>query len=231
MYKYSNYPDLNRGGNMANDNYNEYMLSADGSDVKQLQATVDSLSKQIQDLSEKRNSLQSSITYWDQYVMEHQPYWEACDYKSWKNTNNKYDCGDKFRPESWWNAEKELLEKYSTSSVAAKAEIAKINTDLPALKTQLDSAASRLNVAKEANYMQSMTPEQRAAYEASKTQAKAQADALKKSAEIQAQAQAQATVVKAKQRKIIVVGAAVALVAGVVMYFVFKKKGVKVPVK
>lgn len=229
QYRFTNYPDLNRGGNMANDSYNEYMLSADGgADLKSLQANVDGLTSQISELQKRRDDFQATVTALQVELEKRVPFFQSCVKHKSSQTNKKWWCGEPGNPdkraETWHSEEKKLLDEYASTVTNYKVEILTMDAKLKALNVDLGKAVSQLNASRESTSMAAMTPEQRAAYEATKAKAKAEGEALKKASEIQAQAQAQATIVKAQQRKIIVVGGVVALVAGVVLYFVFKKK-------
>ncbi len=210
--------------------FNEYYLNASGEEVTQLEKLVKDIANQISVATARRQYLISAITEWttgsNGFTVRHE-YWLNCDYKSWNRAEKKYDCGDRFHDNAWWNSEKTSLIDLKSKIDSAQTELAGIEANLPGLDKKLSNANKQLEAARESTFMANMTPQQRADYDAQQTRAKAEAEALKRTADLDAQTRAEAQKASAKQRIILISAAGVALVAGVVMYFVFRKKNVK----
>jgi hypothetical protein len=228
--QYVNHPDLT-----GLDYFNEYYMNATGAGTSpELEAAQKSLAEVNKSQSDKVARKDYLTPIYNAALIDYEDrrkYFGGCEKHTTSQTNKKWWCGEAGNPdkksEAWHSSESKSLDSLAVQLKSWGEELDQINADLPKLEKQIADKTTEVNKLRDNVYMASMTPEQKAAYETAKTQAAAQADATKKSAEIQAQAEAQTTITKAKQRGVIVVGGVIAAVAGVVLYFVFRNKGAK----
>lgn len=152
--------------------------------------------------------------------------WSSCTYRgATASVNKKYKCDDDYHGAAWQSEERAaidagltLMNNYLAIVADSEKQIADIDNKLPQLKADL------INL-RESVTKSNLTPAERIAYDQSQADAKAK--------DTQAAALAEATVrtaettASAKSKRIIfyAVAGSVALVAGVVLYFVFRKKG------
>ena len=212
--------------------FDEYYMNATGSpEVNAAQKALDDLNKLQSDKIARQSALK--VTY-DEALRDYQTrreYFNGCSKHSSSGTNNKWWCKGNLEKmsEAWHNTESKDLDRIAVNLKVWGEELDQLAVDLAKLPALIQAKTEEVNRLRDSVYMANMTPEQRTEYQTAQTKAKAEAEAIKKSAETAAEAAAQATMTKAKQRGLLITGGVLLLAAGIISFFVFRKKGVKVP--
>lgn len=188
-------------------------------DVVSTENAIASMTKRKTDLEEEKARLITSLTADHQAVDDRQKYYDTCKPHSGGGAKKKWICSGDYHDDGWHSSEGESLAKGQAGIRLYETRLAEVNAAITKIDKDLLTAQDKLVTLRESASRAAMTPVERTQYDSQQKIALGQAEATIKSAEIKAKS-------TSNNNMILAIAGGLAIITGVVLYFVFRPKKV-----